>query len=165
MTDWKKVYAASREYIRAQAASGMFVTAVYAVIGILGMSMLVGRSSQEMPLGVLFAGIGVLGLGYFGMQTYRAYTGAPIIVAAKVLSKQDTLAYSRTGAMHRYFLQVEISKTFHVTADGAIVDLPAMRWDAIPVDVAIYNAVGVGDSVNLVCTSAGVAFARLDDLV
>jgi hypothetical protein len=165
MTDWKKVYAASREHIRAQAVSGMFVAAVYAVIGILGLALLVSNRPMEIPLGVLFVGIGVLGGGYFGLQAYREYIGDPIILVTRVLGKQEMLSYSRTGAVRRYVLRVEISKAFSVDASGEQVDVPAKRWDVIPVGHAIYSAVGEGANVSLVCTAAGVAFAILDDLV
>src|SRR5690242_2902425 len=40
MMDWKKVHSASQPHIHARAASGLFVAAIYVVIGIFGLALL-----------------------------------------------------------------------------------------------------------------------------
>lgn len=165
MTDWKKVHAASREYIRAQAASGLFVAAVYAVIGILGLFLMAGNRFLEVPLGLLFAGIGVIGGGYFSLQAFREYTGDPIFLTARVLQKQDSLSYSRGGVLHRYYLQLEITKAVRVSANGDVVPAAAGRLDMLPASEPLYRALSEGDTVVLACSPAGFAFATLEDLI
>jgi hypothetical protein len=164
MTNWRKVHAASREYIRAQAASGLFVASVYAVIGILGLALIAGNRSLEVPLGLLFLAIGIIGSGYFGWQSHREYSGDPLFLTARVARKQDALSYGRGGTLHRYYLQLEISRSARLNAEGDLLPAPYPRLDLLPASEQLFKAVSAGDSVVIACSPAGYAFARLEDL-
>jgi hypothetical protein len=164
MTNWKKVYIASRDDIRAHAASGLFVTAVYVMIGILGLFLLSSNQPFEAPLGVLFVAIGVIGGGYLGTQAYREYFGDPLVLTLRVLRKQDAMSYTRTGTLHRFFIQAEISKAVNLAADGKLTPTQRARWDAVAVSESLYKALTEGETVALVCTPTGRAFATVEDM-
>jgi hypothetical protein len=164
MTDWKKVYQASRNIIRTQATSGLFVAAVYLIIGILGLALISSGRDFETPLGILFLAIGLIGGIYLGWQAYREYFGDPIILTARILRKQDALSYNRNGTFHRYYLHIEVGKAVRLTASGDLVTTVFPRWDSVPANEKLFRAIADGDTVLLVCTPAGFAFAKLDDL-
>ncbi len=164
MTDWKRIYQVSRNFIHTQATSGLFVAAVYLIIGILGLVLVTGGRDFEVPLGILFLVIGLVGGIYLGWQAFREYSGDPVILTARILRKQDALSYSRNGTLHRYYLQIEVGKAVRLTSSGELENTIFPRWDLIPASERMFHSINSGETVLLVCTPAGFAFATLDDL-
>ena len=164
MTDWKRIYQVSRNFIRTQATSGLFVAAVYMIIGILGLVLVTGGRDFEVPLGILFLAIGLVGGIYLGWQAVREYSGDPVILTARILRKQDALSYSRNGTLHRYYLRIEVGKAVRLTSSGELENTIFPRWDLIPASERMFHSINSGETVLLVCTPAGFAFATLDDL-
>jgi hypothetical protein len=164
MTDWKQIYEASREYIRTQTASGLFVAAVYAVIGVLGLFLISMGRDPDVSLGILFLAVGLIGVLFLGVQAFRDYYGSPLILTLRVLRKQDAVTYNQNGTLHRYYLQVDISKAMRVNSAGELTIVPYRRWEVIPVSTKLFASVHEDDMVIVACTPAGVAFATLDDL-
>jgi hypothetical protein len=165
MTDWKQIHAASREHIRAEATSTVFVAAVYAVIGLLGVLILVAARLAQTPAAILFIVIGCTGAAYLGLRIARGQSRDPIILAATVLHKQENASYNRIGSIRRCYLQVSVASAFSVNADGARTALPAGRWAAIAATPQLFESVREGDTVTLVCTPSRTAFATVDQLL
>jgi hypothetical protein len=165
MTDWKRVYQVSRNYIRAQAVSGLFVAAVYAIIGIFGFVLLSSGQTYQSPLGALLLAIGLLGCYYLGRRALREYLGPPLVLTVHILHKQDAMSYNRYGTLHRYYLRIEVGKAMRLTPAGNLETAIFPRYEQVPASDKLYKSLSDGDSVILVCTPAGYALATLDDLV
>jgi hypothetical protein len=165
MTDWNRVYQVSRSYIRAQAASGLFVATVYAIIGIFGLVLLSSSLPFQAPLGAMLLTIGLLGGYYLGRRALQEYTGPPLVLTARILQKQDAIAYNRYGTLHRYYLRIEVGQAMQLMPTGDLKTAIFPRYQQVPASDKLYKSLNDGDSVKLVCTPAGYAFATLDALV
>ena len=165
MTDWKKVYHVSREHIRAQALSGLFIAAVYAIIGIFGFVLLSSGQSLQAPLGALLLALGVLGCYYLGRRALREYLGDPYVITARIAQKQDAMSYNRYGTLHRYYLRIEVTQAMRLNATGDLETAIFPRFEQVPANEKLYRSLSDGDSVVLICTPAGYAIGTLDDLV
>ena len=164
MMDWKKVHSASQPHIHARAASGLFVAAIYVVIGIFGLALLTSGQLTATPIGVLFLAVGAVGCFLLGRQVLRDYYGNPVVLTVRVLRKHDAISYSRTGMLHRYYLILEVNKAFNVAPSGDLVDITFPRWETLPASNRLFAAVNEGETTVIVCTPAGYAFATLDEL-
>jgi hypothetical protein len=165
MTDWKRVYQVSRNCIRAQAASGLFVAAIYTIIAIFGFVLLSSGQSVVTPLGALLMALGLLGAYFLGRRALREYLGGPLVLTARILLKQDAMSYNHYGTLHRYYLRIEVGQAMRLAPNGELEIAIYPRYEQIPASDKLYKSLRDGDSVTLLCTPAGYAFATLDDMV
>lgn len=162
------VYANAQGFSR---VSGIFKLVVAVVFA--GVALVVGVGlylfvENGLPGAAIFWIAGVVVAVLYGWRGYRDLTGEPVVLEGTIVRKERyTSSGSSTGSRTvKFYLHMEVTDAFAVTSTGA--RRPLGSWTGqrrVSAQGRLFDAVAESEEIAVVCTPAGEAAAKLDDLV